>query len=182
MVARRLLTSIIAAALIMGAATLSFAAPAQAAWLHWTNPKYNSFVDDSGNVACVLDMMNPLRDLSSVRVYAQFITGGPARLLDTLSVRGREGLEDSIRVDPGPGAHFWLTAVDLKGNECCVSPQVYVGPITGVLVEAQVERVTSYRVFDVRGRLTRPRAAGIYFWERRYSSGRVQTGKIVRVK
>jgi hypothetical protein len=171
------------AALAIGAVILLGAAASPAAWLHWTNPKYNSAVDDSGYVMCAVDASNPLRDLATIRVYGVSIAGGSARIFATLSVRGREGLEDSVEVDPGPGAHLWLTSVDAAGNECCVSQQVYIGPITSVPAgEAVAERVTSYRVFDVRGRLVRPVAAGVYFWERRYSSGRVETGKTVRVK
>jgi hypothetical protein len=132
---------------------------------------------------CAVDLTHPLRDLATIRVYGVPITGGTSRIYATKSVKGREGLEDSIQVDPGPGAHFWLTSVDATGNECCVSAQVYIGPITAVPVEAATaERVTSYRVFDARGRLVHPVAAGIYFWERRYSTGRVETGKTVRVK
>lgn len=171
------------ATVAIGAIVLLGAATSQAAWLHWTNPKYNSAVDDSGNPMCALDTSNPLRDLATIRVYGVSIRGGPSRVFASLSVRGREGLGDSIQVDPGPGAHLWLTAVDVSGNECCVSQQVYIGPITAVPVEAApAERVTSYRVFDARGRLVHPVAAGVYFWERRYSSGRVESGKMVRVK
>jgi len=170
---------------VLAAAIILFVAvPSEAAWLHWINPKYNAAVDDSGNAYCAVDVTNPLRDLAIVRVFGQSITGGPARLFTTVSVRGHEGSEDSVQVDPGPGAHFWLTTVDLAGNQCCVSPQVYIGPITAVPVEAApAERLTSYRVFDARGRLVqRPVAAGVYFWERRYSSGRVESGKTIRVK
>jgi hypothetical protein len=171
------------AALAIGAMIFLGPASSGAAWLHWTNPKFNSAVDESGYVQCAVDVMSPLRDLATIRVYGVSIRGGLSRIYTTKSVRGREGLEDSVLVDPGPGAHFWLTSVDAAGNECCVSPQVYIGPITAVPVgAAAVEGVTSYRVFDARGRLVRPMAAGIYFWERRYSSGRVETGKTVRVK
>jgi hypothetical protein len=178
------------AALAVGAVILLGAATSEGAWLRWTNPKYNAALDDSGYVQCGIDQTSPLRDLATVRVYALPITGGPSRVIAGRSVAGREGLDDSIQVDVGAGAHLWMTAVDASGNESCVVEQVYIGPITAVPVEAPAERLTSHRIFDVRGRLVQsvrdrlvhPVAAGIYFWERRYSTGRVESGKMVRVK
>lgn len=171
------------AALAAGALILVGAATAEGAWLLWTNPKYNAAVDDSGYVYCDIDVTSPLRDLATVRIYALSIKGGLARVIARRSVVGREGKDDSIFVNTGFGAHLWMTAVDAAGNESCVLQRIYIGPITAVPVqEAPAERLTSYRFFDVRGRLVRPVAAGVYFWERRYSTGRVETGKTVRVK
>ena len=171
------------AALAIGAAILLGAATSEGAWLRWTNPKYNATVDESGYAQCDIDLTSPLRNLATVRIYALSIKGGLARVIGSRSVVRREGMDDSILVDVGLGAHLWMTAVDGAGNESCVLQQVYIGPITAVPVEqAPAERLTSYRFFDVRGRLVHPVAAGVYFWERRYSSGRVETGKTVRVK
>lgn len=169
--------------LAIGAVILLGAATSEGAWLRWTNPKYNAAVDDSGYVQCDIDLTKPLGDLATVRIYLLSIRGGVPHVIARRSVAGRAGMDDSIFVNTGLGAHLWMTAVDAAGNESCVLEQVYVGPVTAVPVEeAQAERLTSYRIFDVRGRLVHPVAAGVYFWERRYSSGRVETGKTVRVK
>lgn len=146
--------------------------------LQWTNPSFNNAVDDSGSQYCGAEG-DSLHDLLRIRIYRQLITGGPARVVDSLDVRGREGLGDSMRVDEVSGAWFYGTFVDTTGrNESCPTNRVYRGPITSVPVapvaQARPERI---RWFDVRGRLVNPVASGIYFWRAYYMGGRVESGK-----
>lgn len=126
------------------------------------------------------------KDVAWIRVYRLPISGGIWRLTDSLYVRGREGLEDTVWVDPGAGAHFYVAAVDTVGNQGCASENtVYYGPVTGVGTESRgPPQGLDTQYFDVQGRFVRrPTASGIYFWYAKDEKGRVvRRGKLAVVR
>jgi len=157
----------------------------------WTAPDpFNpestvTFVECSGG--------DSTRDVDSIRVYRWSVTGGIAQRVAGKSVRGREWLPDSVQVDEGPGAHFWVAAVDTAGNESCASPVVYVGPVTAAeVLPEKTDPIVFVRVFTVRGELAGVRwpgdppgrglASGVYFLQETHRSGRVTRSRVVIVR
>ncbi len=133
------------------------------------------------------------RDLDSIRVYRWSVTGGLAQLVGGKSVRGLEGRTDSIQVDEGAGAHFWITAVDTASNESCSSPVLYLGPITAAPLRPDLEDPIDWiRVFTVQGELAgrlrpgdrpgRGLASGVYYLQETHRSGRVTRSRVVIVR
>lgn len=138
---------------------------------------------DSTSVYC--SGGEPTHDVAWVRIWRLPVSGGAWRCVDSVNVRGLEGREDSITVDPGPGAHFSAQVVDTAGNASCWSPEVlYVGPITSVQPGPRRDGTLRVRYFDVHGRLVEnPFASGIYFWYGRDDRGRiVRRGKLAVVR
>jgi hypothetical protein len=120
-------------------------------------------------------------DLREVRVYRQ-TGGGPFQLHAIKTVTGKEGMPDTIWVDPGNGASFYATVTDTAGNASCPSIALYLGPITGTDSET-VDRVLEIRYYDVHGRrVSDRRARGVYWEARHYLSGRVETKKLVQLR
>lgn len=126
----------------------------------------------------------PTRDLAWVRVWRLPISGGAWRCVDSIYVRGMEGQQASITVEPGPGAHFSTQAVDTVGNPSCWGNVFYAGPITGVGTEPRHDGALTVQYFDVQGRLVRDqRASGIYFWYGKDKRGHIiRRGKIAVVR
>lgn len=148
-------------------------------WLIFTAPCFNAALDDSGYNTCETGSQ-PLTDLKEVRVYRQLITGGPSVLYTTKDLTGRECQIDSVQVDPGPGAHFYVITADTTGNQSCASNRVYVGTITGVEVPV-VDRIVRTTYYDVSGRkVTTPlRRYRVYWSVTEYASGRKVKRKVV---
>lgn len=120
-------------------------------------------------------------DLDQLRVFRS-VGGGNPTLVLTKSVRGREGRQDTVYVDPGSGAQFYATVTDTSGNESCPSPSIFLSPVTAVDSEA-VDRLIEIRQYDVHGRRVQSRAASGVYWEtRHYLSGRVETKKLVHLR
>ena len=120
-------------------------------------------------------------DIDQLRVYRKVGTGNPTLVL-TKSVRGREGLPDTVYVDAGTGAQFHATVTDTSGNESCPSAPIFISPVTAVDSEA-VDRLIEVRQYDIHGRRVHSRAASGIYWEtRHYLSGRVETKKLVHLR
>ena len=147
---------------------------------------------DSANVYCDRSGRR-LIDLYSAHLYESLVTGGGYRLVQEHDARGREDQPDSFRVDPGPGAHYYVrttrffpatdsTFAELK--EGCASNIVYLpGTVTAVEETAAQDQVVERRIFDIHGRLVRDiRTSGIYFERTLYRSGRVELRKKVYLK
>lgn len=125
------------------------------------------------------------RDLDSVRVYRWSISGGLAVHAASVYVRGLEGRPDSVQVDAGPGAHFFVVAVDTAGNVSCASDVVYIGPVTGVDAQPDAaDPVVRIQFFTVTGQLARhgPQASGVYFVKETHRSGAVSRRRVVLLK
>lgn len=136
--------------------------------LLWTNPstKATQVVVPANERATPADSLAPsclpsqqaLTDLDSVIVYAWPVNGGYRRRVAAKSVRGREGMPDSIGPLSFPtwtGAHFDVTfkRMGQTARESCVSNRVYFGPVaTGVEPIPLPARVVVERWFDVHGR------------------------------
>lgn len=114
---------------------------------HWTE----SGSDDSLHVECAGGP--EIRELQSVYLWGQPVSGGGFALLDSHLVVGMEGLPDSFPT-PFPG-HFYVMARNAVGLSCA-SNLVTVPPdvLTGVEVSPQAsDPVLLVHLFDVRGRL-----------------------------
>lgn len=153
-----------------------------------TLPSQNStvWVDPEGNVGYQCEPSGePLTDLESLRVYVWPVSGGQARVQRTYYVRGLEGQEFPIDVEPGPGIHVWVTVLDRSHNESCASNVVYVpGTVTAAEGGATPPRIVKAELFDVHGRRLRgpPKASGVYYERLRYSDGRMVRRKIVLIR
>lgn len=149
--------------------------------LLFTLPSTNAMYVDSTAYYCQGGA--PLEDLSEVRIYGWPASGGPARVVARQDVRGRQGAPDTVSVEPWPaGGHYWVAAVDVTGNEGCVSDVVYSGPVTAV-EDIPVDTIVETLVFDVHGRRIRaPSASGVYWTVTRWASGRVVKKKLVVLK
>lgn len=136
--------------------------------LYFTLPERNA----SGPGACD-DTGLPLTDLSIVRLYGQG-QGDTVSLLASHAA-GQPGAADSFSVAPDARPWtFWVTTVDMAGNESCLSNPVQLGG--GASVDIPPDGV---RYYDVAGRrVNRPTAPGVYFW--RTPDGR--SGRLARLR
>lgn len=151
-------------------------------WLFFTAPCFNAVLSDSGAIICNAQG-DSLRDLGSIYVYRQLITGGPSVLHQSKSLRSKECQPESIEVDASSGAHFYALFSDLDGNLSCPSNRIYVGPITGVEDPVMPDRVVRTTYYDVRGRRVRQLTTqGIYWRVTDYASGRREKKRIVHLK
>lgn len=145
----------------------------------WTDPTQGA---DSIMVECSGGEM--IRQLLTARLYWNPNTGGGWRLAQEHSAQGREGQPDSFTVDPGTGGHVYVAATNPAG-ESCASPVVYLsGSITTGIPpdQADGDRVTSSRIYDVQGRATSGAASGVYFRRDRWASGRFTVKRVVVLK
>jgi len=165
---------------ILATVALSFTLPS-AGQRVWIDP---SHAPDSVMVEC--DGGPPIHELRTARLWRSLVTGGGWQLIAEDPVIGQEGQPHEFSADPGPGAHFYVTTTNPRG-ESCASNVVYVpgSVVTGVESEPGPARDEIVRrlTFDVGGRLVRhPTAAGVYWSRVVWRSGRVETKRVVVLK
>lgn len=154
--------------------------------LKWTNPCFNSAVDDSGYSYCG-DSPDSLHDLGWIEVWGQPSWGGGWRKLTEVSGLAKECVEDSVSVDRvynWASWHYYLIPRDLVGNRNTCSPTIIFvqgSQVTGVDDESSAD-VSRIVFFDVQGRRTNAYASGIYWKRIWYRDGRVVTKKVLVLK
>jgi len=156
-------------------------APATPYTIILTVPSSNAYVAGDSVYEC--SGGGPTADLAWIRYSRQDVTGGPRYDFDSLYVRGMEGLEVSLDVESGPGAHFYAQPVDTAGGAGCLSPPLYLpGYITAVGDPGPRWRnPVSVRLYDVQGRLAEGHlASGVYRKVEIYADGR-RRYSVVRV-
>lgn len=181
--------------LALGLLALAIDAWAMPTHLTWTNSRYGQTqwrgVGEDGDsvtfVDCARpDTTKPIRHLRKVYLYGQPITGGGFRLVDSLDVRGREGLLDSIPI-PYPG-NFYVRSTNLVTGDTlgwsCESDVVTVYPDVTTGVEVDTTRAAPFPPIaptwhDVQGRrVWTPRGTGIFFQRIRGADGQVWARRV----
>lgn len=160
----RRLASLVVALAVMA----SHPSSSSAFWLTWTNPSLNATVIDSTVFDC--GGGDSLRDLKSVIVYVQGVSGGQASILTTLFRGGQEGTRDSLWVPDTLSGHFYMLTSDSSSNLSCPSNRVYHGPTSSVPLQPPSAREESDPIVrcievDIRGRIvpfSTRKASGIY--------------------
>jgi len=151
-------------------------------WLTFTVPSTNAYVEGDSVFYCEGGL--PTNDISWVRFLRQDVTGGMPYAFDSLDVRGKEGLQDSFAVDPGPGAHFYAIAVNGRGKPSCWYSGVYVpGYVTAVPIddEKPLLPIIETKWYNVRGDYLghkQPQTKGTYLKVETYSDRKRRTQKI----
>lgn len=103
--------------------------------LIYTVPDHNQYrgVNADGDSVILCDGGGIASDLYEAKLHRQSVIGGPYITEQTHNIRFKEGQLDTFWIDPGPGAHFCVSTLDIWNNESCWGNIVYVpGSVTAV--------------------------------------------------
>ena len=132
---------------------------ALAAVLSFTHPRFNADVTDSTGPCAPPAYQLTLDDLAATRLYGARRWGQWA-LVRQKGAIDMEGRADTLRVADDGVWSYYLTSVDVAGNESCASNVVTLGTTVGV----DLGRPEKVEWYDVAGRrIDKPAATGIYW-------------------